>query len=165
MEITYRRATPEDAESIRRVATKSWHATYDSIIGSEAVEETIDEWYELDGLASSITRDGAPMFLAIADRAIGFAQGGRSNDGPAGATVSRIYVVPEQWGSGCGSELLNRLFEEFRAVGHDSVWLAVMAENEVGRSFYDSHDFRVHEKQTVKLAGQPVEELVLVRDL
>jgi ribosomal protein S18 acetylase RimI-like enzyme len=162
----FRKGAPEDAASVQRVARESWHTAHDHIIGENAVEDLLDEWYSQDGLKESIDREDAPMFLATDDgEVIGFAQGGPSEDGPADAVLGRIYVLPEYWGKGVGTELLHRLFDGLRADGQDSVWLSVMADNNVGKSFYDKHSFKIYEERTVELAGRKVEDEVLVRDL
>lgn len=163
-----REATLRDAEAVQRVARAAWHAAHEQIIGAEAVDELLDRWYDREGLRKRITRDDAPMFLAIDDgEVVGFTQGvpGEDNNNPADAVVGSIYVLPEYWGEGIGTELLNRLFDAFRENGWTSVCLAVMAENDVGRSFYDTHGFEVHEERTVELADQEVGDLVLIRDL
>ncbi|WP_227379049.1 GNAT family N-acetyltransferase [Haladaptatus halobius] len=126
----------------------------------------LDMWYDRESLVESLGRDDGSMFLAVDDeQAVGFAQGGSSDDDPADAVVGRIYVLPEYWGEGVGTGLLNRLFDSLRATGHESVWLAVLADNDVGRSFYDKHGFDVHEERMVELAGEEVDDVVLVRDL
>ncbi len=173
-----REATPDDAPGVHRVAEASWHAAHDHLIGEEAVDELLDQWYDPEDLPKSIERPEAPMFVATVeprstrsrtesddDRVVGFAQGGPSEDGPADAVVGRIYVHPDHWGEGYGSRLLDRLFDAFRAEGYDSVWLAVMADNEVGRSFYDRHGFEVHAERTVEHVGVEVDDVVLTRDL
>lgn len=161
-----RAAEPADAPAVERVARASWHAAHDHVVGEDAVEELLAEWYDRDALADSIARGDAPMFLAVEDGdVVGFAQGAQTEDGPADAAVARIYVHPDHWGDGYGTDLLERLFDALRADGHESVWLAVMADNEVGRSFYDKHGFEVHERRTTELAGQDVEDAILVRDL
>jgi ribosomal protein S18 acetylase RimI-like enzyme len=159
-----REATPADAPAVRRVAAASWHAAHDDVLGSESVDELLDRWYAVDDLRDSIAESTPPMFVA-GDDVVGFAQGAATDDGPADAAVGRIYVNPDRWGEGHGSALLARLFDAFRTEGHDDVWLAVLADNEVGRSFYDDHGFEVHEARTVELAGQSVEDVVLVREL
>ena len=162
----FRKGAPEDAASVQRVARESWHTAHDHIIGENAVEDLLDEWYSQDGLEESIDREDAPMFLATDDgEVIGFAQGGPSEDGPADAVLGRICVLSEHWGKGVGTELLHRLFDALRADGQDSVWLSVMADNNVGKSFYDKHSFKVYEERTVELAGRKVKNEVLVRDL
>ncbi len=83
-------------------------------------------WYDRESLVESIGRDDSSMFLAVDDgTVVGFAQVGPSDDGPADAVVGRIYVLPEYWGEGVGTNLLDRLFDSFRAADHEYVWLAL----------------------------------------
>ena len=79
--------------------------------------------------------------------------------------LGSIYVHPNHWGEGIGTRLLHRLFDAFREREWNSVCLAVLTGNEVGRSFYKKHGFEVHEERMVELAGQQVDDVVLVRDL
>jgi ribosomal protein S18 acetylase RimI-like enzyme len=160
-----RPATPGDAPAVHAVARESWHAAHDDILGADAVDELVDDWYDLDDLAASIRREDGHTFLAVVDRVVGFSQGHPTDDGPADAVVTRIYLRPAHWGEGYGSALLERLFDALRADGHESVWLAVLADNNVARSFYDDHGFAVHEERTVVLAGREADDVVLVRDL
>ncbi|GAB7019587.1 N-acetyltransferase family protein [Halostagnicola bangensis] len=51
-----RPVTLEDVSAIRRIARNSWHATYDEILGSEAIEALIDKWYTESALEESIQR-------------------------------------------------------------------------------------------------------------
>ncbi len=170
--MTIRQATPEDAPAVHRVAHESWHAAHDHVVGEDAVDEVIDQWYDVEDLRQSIDREDRPMFVAdgdgvgsVEEELVGFAQGGPTEDGPAETVVSRIYVHPDRWGEGYGTALLERLFEAFRAAGHGSVWLAVLADNEVGRSFYEARGFAVQAERTVELAGREVDDVVLVRSL
>lgn len=94
----FRRANPGDAAAVRRVARRSWHEAYDEIIGEEAVVEKIDEWYDVHALEESVARGDCPMFVAVEDDVIVFAQGGPSEDGPADASLWRIYLLPAYWG-------------------------------------------------------------------
>lgn len=160
-----REAVPGDAEGIQRVARQAWHDVYDRRLGEQGVEQMIDEWYGLELLRDSIETETHPLFVASGDEIVGFAQGGPSEDGPADAVVSRIYVLPAHWGEGIGTALLSRLFDTFRSDGYESVWLSVWAENDIGRSFYDTHGFRIEENRTTELAGQEIEEIVLVREI
>lgn len=164
----FREATPADAEATQRVAHAAWHAAHAPIIGADAVEELLSEWYDREELKATIQRDNTTMFLAIEaeeEEVIGFAEGGPSEEGPADAVVWRIYVHPERWGNGAGTELLTRLFDALRAEDCDSVWLAVMAENDVARGFYEKHGFETYQARTVEHVGHEVEDRVLVREL
>ena len=162
----FREAAPVDAESVQRVARASWHSVHDHILGENAVEKLLDSWYDRDRLEESIGREDTTMFLGINNgEVVGFAQGEPSEDAPADAAVVAIYFLPEYWGKGFGTELLELLFDAFRRDDQNSVWLTVLANNEVGRSFYDKHNFEIHEERMIELAGQEVEEVVLIRDL
>lgn len=161
----FREATPADAVAVQRVARAAWHAAHAPIIGGDAVEEILAEWYNREDLEAAIERDDTTMLLAVEEEVIGFADGGPSEEGPTDAVVWRLYVHPEQWGNGAGTELLGRLFDDLRARGCDSVWLAVMAENDVARGFYEKHDFEAYQARTIEHAGHEVKDRVLVRDL
>lgn len=161
-----REATLDDIGSIQRVARASWHKAHGSILGENAVEKLLERWYSRDGLKEPIRREDVTMFVAIDDsEVVGFTQGRSTEDGPADAAVGAIYALPEYWGEGVGTELLNKLFDIFRTDNCESVWLTVMADNDVGRAFYDKHGFDVHEERTVELAGQEVDDVVLTRGL
>lgn len=162
---TVREAVPTDAEEIQRVARRAWHDVYASRIGKDAVEEVIDEWYDPQLLREAIETEQRPLFVAVCDEVVGFAQGGPSEEGPADAVVSRIYVHPAHWGDGIGTVLLDNLFDALRVDGHDSVWVPVWAENDVGRSFYDTRGFEIADRRPTELADQEIEELILVRDI
>ena len=160
-----REATSEDGESIGTVARASWHEAHDHIIGKSAVEELLDKWYNSEAIQQRIEREDAPMFVVTKSEVVGFIQGSHSEDGPADAAIGSIYVHPEHWGEGLGTKLLQRLFNVFRADNQESVWLSVMANNDVGRSFYDKHGFDMYESRTTELAGEEVDDMILVRDL
>ena len=42
---TIRVVTPRDIPAIRDLLVAAWHATYDSIFGSEKVTEITDSWH------------------------------------------------------------------------------------------------------------------------
>lgn len=159
-------ADRSQAAEIASVARQSWHATYDEILSKAGVDAMVDEWYEIDALRSSIERDRHPMFVAVDDASvIGFAQGGLTDDGPADAVVSRIYLHPDRWGKGIGTELLDELCETFIEDGADDVWVVVLAENEVARRFYDRRGFSEVDRRQSELGGVTVAEVLMTKPL
>ncbi|QLG47993.1 GNAT family N-acetyltransferase [Natrinema halophilum] len=138
-------AVPDDATAIRDIARESWHAAYDPIIGEETVTETIDRWYTLEDLEASIVearaREDAVFLIAEeADEPVGFAHTGPHRERPAVASLNRIYVRPDWWGEGIGTALLKRVQDTLHSE-YDRLYLAVLADNEVGVSFYESAGF------------------------
>lgn len=173
-----RDATPDDADAITAVARASWHAAYDDLLGAETVEETVDSWYDTESLREEIqgveSEGGACFLVAEDDDVVGFANAGPARDwvsdpdGPD-AFFSRLYVAPDHWGEGIGTELTARVARRLQGTGHERVWLEVFDANERGRSFYESlgferignvtEQFGEREATTLHLSA-PVTELV-----
>ena len=158
MDDAIRPATPADAEAVLSVARESWHAAYDDILGEDAVEAVLEDWYQLGDLRESI---GDSTFV-VADRygtVVGFAHAGPNPDAGEGTyQLYRLYVRPDLWGQAIGGRLLDRVADAVRAAGGDRLRLGVLADNDVGVSFYESRDFDRVDAGTVELAGETVEE-------
>jgi ribosomal protein S18 acetylase RimI-like enzyme len=148
-----RRATVDDVWAIHDVARESWHAAYDDVLGAERVDEVVDDWYALGDLESSIAdtsgRDDAAFLVAADPPATesgdepayyGFAHAVPWPEDASVAFLARLYVRPERWNDGIGTALLEGLETELSGA-FDRVRLAVLADNEIGISFYESAGF------------------------
>ncbi|MFP4591215.1 MAG: N-acetyltransferase family protein [Halobacteriales archaeon] len=155
--MSIREAGPADVEAIGDVAAASWHAAYDDALGSEAVDRQLARWYAPEAVERRLAATDHHLLVAEAGaRVVGFAHGAPSPDGPADAQLVALYVEPERWGEGVGSRLLEALTGRLREDGHHDLWLEVLAENDVGRSFYRSHGFEVLDRYDEVLAGVSV---------
>ncbi|WP_132058122.1 GNAT family N-acetyltransferase [Halorussus amylolyticus] len=163
MAFEIRDATPDDARAIRRIARASWHAAYDDILGEEAVDSVVDDWYGVEGLRESISRDDARFLVADADAPVGFAQAVRDDDGPA--WFPRIYVHPGRWGERIGSEMLAEIESWLRGGDQERLRLAVIADNEVGNAFYEKRGYEVVSETDEELFGVEFEEYVREKEL
>jgi ribosomal protein S18 acetylase RimI-like enzyme len=169
--ISVRPATPTDVPAVRAVARPAWHATYDDALGRATVDGFVDAWYDPDALRRDVADDG-PFVVAERDRSVvGFAQatgGARAvseagRRGPSEASLARLYVHPDDWGTGVGTALLGATA---RRLGPATRLRAVvMASNAVGRGFYERHGFRVRERRETTLRGVSFEVVVLVSPL
>lgn len=183
MEFTVRAARPDDARVIVRIARQSWHAAYDDIIGADAVDESIDEWYDEDRLATATRIDDTSLYVATTHpgAASGAQEGAESVDSAEQATdpitgfgqsrpvegasppthrILRLYVFPEYWGTGAGTALLERLTRDAREDGAERLSVETLVENEVGVGFYQSRGFDIVETRDVDLPGGETEEHV-----
>ncbi|ELZ01522.1 N-acetyltransferase GCN5 [Natrialba chahannaoensis JCM 10990] len=159
MNWTVHQAPPSAAETIREIAHESWHAAYDDFLGASQVDRMIDDWYELDELESSIAnaadQAGASFLVAVpsegggpassenaenATAAVGFAHAGVDPDEPETAYLPRLYARPSVWGEGVGTALIARIEADLRSHS-ERLRLTVLADNEVGVSFYESRGF------------------------
>jgi ribosomal protein S18 acetylase RimI-like enzyme len=167
MEATVRPAVPDDAAAVLDVARESWHAAYDDLLGPEAVEETVESWYDADSLARHARDDGRPFLVADADSVVGFAEAvwdadvSEGEGEPGLVHLSRLYVRPERWGEGVGTALLDRLVDGVRERGGTALRLEVFAENERAVAFYDAYGFERVERTTDERFGVVREARVL----
>ncbi|MFC3957793.1 GNAT family N-acetyltransferase [Halovivax cerinus] len=85
---------------------------------------------------------------------VGFAHAGPHPDRTGTAKLSRIYARPRVWGEGIGSRLLERVEREL-GPHFETLWLEVLADNDVGVSFYEAQGFeRVGEQESVLGDGE-----------
>lgn len=152
-----REGTPEDTDAICTVATATWHAAYDEVLGPETVEERTDEWYDPSVVRGYFDEPAISVFVA-GDPVVGYAFC-RHDEADDRLHLTAIYVHPDRWGEGIGSALLERVEAEARDLGVGTVDLVVLAENRIGRSFYEKHGYeRVGEREDAIDEG--VRELV-----
>jgi len=172
--VRIRSALPSDASAVRSVARESWRAAYDGILDAETIECKVDEWYAVEELAESIDRsDGA--FLVAEDRTlerdaehgfeplVGFLQSVPAPEDDSGDTyvLARIYVLPDHWGEGIGTRLLDQAVGAIRERGAETLRLGVFADNDAAVGFYEARGFeRVREKPS-----ELGDEYVYVREL
>ncbi|OIB58316.1 GNAT family N-acetyltransferase [Natrialba sp. SSL1] len=169
MDWTIRQAPPSAAATIREIARESWHAAYDEFLGASQVDRMIDDWYELDELESDIEnaadQAGASFLVAVpsegddatsderagnAAAAVGFAHAGVDPDEPDTAHLPRLYARPDVWGEGVGTVLMDRVEVDLRSYS-ERLRLTVLADNEVGVSFYESRGFEQVETRSSDL--------------
>jgi len=185
-----RPATPDDAPAVRRIARIAWHAAYDDLLGPDRVEALVDEWYDAERLRGTFadpdsahvavtTGEAAEESTAGRQRATGGAPAdaeGREPvafahaaiDGATGgaeAELVRLYALPDYWGSGVGTALLDAIAADMRAADVERLRAVVAADNDVGRRFYDRHGFRRREERAAELAGASLREVVVVADV
>ncbi|MFA9417148.1 GNAT family N-acetyltransferase [Natrinema sp. HArc-T2] len=177
-----RQATVDDIWAVHEIARESWHAAYDDVLGPDTVDDVVDDWYTIGDLESAITdterRNDAAFIVAetasnaaAADEAgcrsapelDGFAHVVPWPENTAVAFLARLYVRPAVWNEGSGTALLETV-ETGWSAGFDRVRLAVLADNEIGISFYESRGFdRVETRPSGLAAG--LEEHVYEKEL
>ncbi|ERH13398.1 MAG: acetyltransferase [halophilic archaeon J07HB67] len=171
-------AQPADAPEIASVARRAWHAAYGEFLSTDAIDATVDEWYAPASLRGSIGRDGSVFVVAVDgegrgdetvpsardDRIVGFLNAGYS-EAVGNVVLSRIYTLPDYWGSGVGTAMLGRVARRLVEAGYDRISAVVLADNDVGRSFYDARAFEEIGRQTTTFGGEEREEVIVAADL
>ena len=128
-----------DATSVRRVADAAWHDAHDDIVGPEAVEGFLEEYYDPTDLRERYANaDGVTFVAEDGGRVVGYATGVPDENG---YTLGSLYVHPDRQGEGIGGKLLNRVETTARTDGYDTLDLVVMAENDAAVGFYEAVGF------------------------
>lgn len=161
VDVTVRPADTGDVPGIRRVARRGWHAAYEDVLARETIEAKLDEWYDPETVRGYVEREGVGYFVAVDDgQVLGYATGGPSDKGEDVGFLGAIYVDPDYWGEGIGSRLLDRIESFLAERGYERLRFRVLAENDVGTSFYRSRGYEAVEETQTELADEVAPELL-----
>lgn len=156
-----RHAEAGDIEEIHEVAMESWKDAYSDIIPEKIIEEIVDDWYSEEDLVQQV--EDPIFFVAEQDgNIVGFVHASVEDEE---AQLHRIYLRPESQGRGIGSSLYNRVEEEIREKGGESVRLEVLSENEKGLNFYLHQGFKEVKEEVVELNTEEVRQKTLEKQL
>ncbi|MEM4781873.1 MAG: GNAT family N-acetyltransferase [Halalkalicoccus sp.] len=149
--VTVRRATRDDVEAIQRVAERTWYRTYDGILDEETIESMLAAGYSTELLEELIDSEAVGLFVATAgDEVVGYTS--TTPLAEDGISELDVYVDPDRWGEGFGTRLLERAGERLSSQGIEEIRDAVLAENEPGNAFYNTHFEKVDER-SVEIGG------------
>lgn len=112
-----REAGPDDIADILRVTERSWNAAYGNILSTETIDQVMTELHEGDATRRLIESDDVAYFVAEhADAIIGYISGAPTGDANM-AILGALYVDPDHWNGGIGTELLLTFEEHCRQRG------------------------------------------------
>lgn len=141
-DVTIRRATTDDADTIARIHVASWREAYAGIV-PETYLASIDEDVRGQRWRDILGQGGSQTWLAEVDRrTVGFASTGPCRDEdaePGDQELYSIYLDPETWGRGVARELMRTVLAELPPGTPMSLW--VLADNERAQHFYRRHGF------------------------
>ena len=131
-----RRARLEDAAAIAEVHARTWREAYEHVFGAARLSAlTPASRLPLWRQALAGDRD---TFIGVQEgRVVAFVSVGPSRDEDAEGELGEIYVLPEMWGTGAGSSLLEAGVEAMRARGYGDAVLWVLDDNPRARRFYE----------------------------
>lgn len=145
---------------VEEIRLATWRVAYRGMI-PDTYLDALDITPEREALLRRRTLDGdASSVLALVDGvAVGMATAGacRDEDLVDARELYALYVLPDHWGSGAGSALLE-------ACGPTQV-LWVLEANARARDFYARHGFVPDGEAKQFDAGEPLSEIRMVRNL
>ena len=177
-ECTIREATPADVGAIQRVAARGWREAYGELLADRTIDAAMEEWYTETTLRERIERDGRLFYVAVegeeaveaetqadvesqtAGSILGYVSGGPSRTEADVMVLGALYVLPEAWRSGIGTQLMDCFESTAGDQGYERIRFDVLAANEVGQAFYRQRGFEVVDTRETELFGEPVSEHV-----
>lgn len=139
-----RYATVNDTKILGEIHSKSWKSTYKGIVPDEILDnitsskrekyfkKALSEKWEEDAI---IFKDGIPVGLICIGKC-------RDDDKQeCSGEIWGIYLLPEYWSIGIGSELFQWGIKELKRRGYKEITLWVLEENLRARKFYEKFDF------------------------
>ncbi|MEF8818548.1 MAG: GNAT family N-acetyltransferase [Haloferacaceae archaeon] len=147
-----RDATAEDVDAIRTVARESLAASYGHTLPEGVIDESVERWYDAEGLAEEVDRDDAVLLVAVEDgQVVGFAQSYVVSQREVVGDVDWVHVLPKRRGEGIGTELLQAVEAALRDRDVDRVEAKVLETNDEGVAFYEDHGFDPSGERTVEI--------------
>jgi ribosomal protein S18 acetylase RimI-like enzyme len=140
MTIEIRPAERSDIDGIQSVATRAWHSAHGPIIGTEAVEMFLHEYYDTASFESRIDHDPTILDVAVETRddIVGYVLASPAEEDNTTFSLSHIYVAQNHQSEGIGRQLLDHTEQVVSQNGGERITLGVMAENDRAVNFYES---------------------------
>jgi GNAT superfamily N-acetyltransferase len=161
-------ANIEDIEQIAQIHVIGWQESYRDIINQDYLdsldeEQKKEQWHEWLG------KEKCQTLVARQDnKIIGFCSFGPLKTPPPGMSPIRplysseiyaIYILPESWGKGVGTELMKAAVMELQTHKFNSLCLWVLEKNARANSFYKALGGQRVGKTFVEIGSQNVKEV------
>lgn len=164
-----RRATPEDAELLAELGTRTFSETFAADNRPEDMAAYVADAFSVAQQAAELADPLATILIAeVEGRAAGYAQlhAGQRAEGVEGASpveLVRLYVSGEWLGRGVGPALMQACLDEARAGGHRTIWLGVWERNGRAQAFYRKWNFRAVGEHVFQLGTDRQRDIVMAR--
>ncbi|MFC7686512.1 GNAT family N-acetyltransferase [Ureibacillus sp. GCM10028918] len=155
-------ATMDDAAGIAKVHVDSWRTTYQGIIPDDFLNKLSYEQRTKLWIQNIVQEDN---YVVVAENSegkiIGFATGSKreTNMVPNSCDLTTIYLLEEYHGQGIGKKLLKHLFIHFKSLGHEKIFVDVLADNKT-RHFYEYYGAKLYTTTQIKIGGKLLDELI-----
>jgi ribosomal protein S18 acetylase RimI-like enzyme len=140
-----RYADINDAEALGEIHSHSWKIAYKGIVPDEVLNKITAEKrqkYFEKALTEGWEEDAV---IFVANKAVGLICIGKCRDADKVGSYSEIwgiYLLPEYWNMGIGTELINWGLGELKKRQYDNVTLWVLEDNLNARKFYEKFGFQ-----------------------
>ena len=134
-----RRATVADVDEIARVHVEVYEASLGHVVEAGVLDEARGQRRPMWETLLSSPPEGQAVFVHGDDRVVGFVSAGPDRDAGGardGGEIYALFVEPDAWGSGLGTELLELGVDHLRSLALPVARLWVLDANARARRFY-----------------------------
>ena len=146
-DLVIRRATVADAQTLSRVATRTFVETFGHLYPNEDLQAFLRENYAVDRQAVILGHPDYAVWLLERDgEAVGHAAAGpcglpHAEVRPGDGELKRLYVLREAQNGGWGGRLFQAALEWLERDGPRTLWIGVWSQNLGAQRFYARHGF------------------------
>ena len=143
MDVSIRKATLNDANTISNIYALSWKSAYKGIIPQKYLDElksdfwvpTFENWIKDNIITAQLIYENELPVGCIA-----YSKSRDDKFADWGEIVS-IYLLPDYFRKGYGQKLLQAAIVDMKIKGYKNCYLWVLKENISAREFYESNGF------------------------
>lgn len=157
-----RKANLNDAKGIAKVHVDSWRTTYRNILPDHFLQSL-----SYDQRTASWNQNffDKSNYIYVAENndgeIIGFGTCGKreKNKVDHSGDLTSIYLLEEYQGTGVGKQLLKQLFNQFKELNFNSVFVEVLEDNKT-RYFYEYYGAELLKSEKITIAGTELNLLI-----
>ncbi len=163
-DLIIRAAKPDDAPDIAKLHIRSWQQAYRGIIHQSYLDHGLNFDEREKKWRNNLADSRKGTFLIFdGDLLAGFATVGQSRDQKFSDyyELYAIYLCPDYFGKGVGGKLLRHVLVYTIKCGFNKMFVNVLSENRLGRSFYERMGaIYIKDSDTdLKIDGRPYSEI------
>ncbi|MDB5125030.1 MAG: family N-acetyltransferase [Mucilaginibacter sp.] len=160
-----RTATPDDVETIRSIAEKTWWAAYSPILEREQIAFMLGEIYSVQNITSQLRHNTQTYLLLFeSNKPVAFAGYSPREEDPDIYKLHKLYCLPETQGKGYGKILINEVISKTLEAGKHTLDLNVNRYNKA-KSFYEKMGFVVVYEEDVPIGKYWMNDYVMRKEL
>jgi ribosomal protein S18 acetylase RimI-like enzyme len=139
-----RRATPQDAEALSKIAKATFVETFGHLYPAEDLRDFLEDVYSVEAMRRDLADPAKGLWLVEVDgQAVGHALAGpcdlpHEEVTPACGELKRLYILKAHQHGGVGSTLLR---EALDWLGERRLWVGVWSENYGAQRLYSRYGF------------------------
>lgn len=153
----FREATPDDVDSIRRVAQASLEASYAPALDKDRIENAFEHWYNHDRVVSRLEAPEVQYYVLDDGEVVAFSECEHDEADEVGE-LHWLHVHPDHRGHGYGQRLLEETERALFDRGATRIEGYVLAVNQAGNEFYQEHGFHKTGERTVDMGTDTITE-------